>query len=216
MKFCFVVPCKFSLAIIGAIFLNGMYSSLKADSAPSTYSAYKGTDTKAIPPAPALGPANSVINDPTFGSRILRVTDPNTNVGESFISTDSGFHRAWNADSTAIKLTGPRGDSYWLEFDPSNFKVGDGSSHPVPHALSFNAGWEWSTVDPNIIYFLNGNQIAKYNKATGVKTNLGGPPNGDPVTYAAVVIGQDNWVCTAAGPGSQDSFTEIYCVNPTS
>jgi hypothetical protein len=32
----------------------------------------------------------------------LRVTDPNTNGGESFISTDAGFHRTWNANSTAI------------------------------------------------------------------------------------------------------------------
>src|SRR5215470_8165534 len=185
MKFCFV-PCKFSFAIIAAIFLNGMYSSLKADSAPSRYSAYTGTDTKAIPPAPALGPANSVINDPTFGSRILRVTDPNTNAGESFISTDSGFHRTWNANSTAIKLTGPHGDGYWLEFNPTTFSVGNGSSKPAIHSLPFGANWEWSTIDPDIIYFLNGNQIGKYNKSTGVTTNLGGPPNGDAVTYMAV------------------------------
>src|SRR5215471_4180507 len=72
MKFCFVVPCRFFLVIIGAIFLNGTCSGLQADTAPSTYSAYTGTDAKAIPAAPALGPANSVINDPTFGSRILR------------------------------------------------------------------------------------------------------------------------------------------------
>src|SRR5215468_3042354 len=216
MKFCFVVPCKFSLAIIGAIFLNGMYSSLKADSAPSTYSAYKGTDTKAIPPAPALGPANSVINDPTFGSRILRVTDPNTNAGESFISTDSGFHRAWNADSTAIKLTGPNGDGFWLEFNPTTFKVGDGSSRPVIHPVSFGATWEWSTVDPDVIYYLNGNQIGKYNKSTGAKTNLGGPTTGEALAYTAVVIGLDNWVCAAAGSGVQNSYTKIFCINPTS
>src|SRR5690348_13775588 len=162
--------------------------------APSTYSAYTGTDVKLPPPAPALGPANSVITDPTFGSKILRVTDPNTLAGESFVSIDAGFHRAWNADSTAIKLTGPHGDGYWLEFNPATFTVGDGSSRPAPHAVSFGATWEWSTVDPNIIYFLNGNQIGKYNKATGVQTNLGGPSSGEPVAYAAVVIGRDNWV----------------------
>src|SRR5690349_13115236 len=97
--------------------------SLQAQTAPSTYSAYTGTDAKPIPTAPALGPANSVINDPTFGSPILRVTDPNTNGGESFVPSDSGFHRTWNADSTAIKLEGPHGDGWWLEFNPSSFKV---------------------------------------------------------------------------------------------
>jgi hypothetical protein len=194
----------------------GFIPEAQAQIAPSTYSAYTGTDTITIPPAPLLGPANSVIADPTFGSPILRVTDQNTNGGESFISIDSGGFRAFNADSTAIKLTGPRGDGYWLEFDPNAFTVGDGSSQPVIHPLSFGARWEWSAVDPDIIYFLNGNQIAAYNKSTGVTRNLGGPPNGDPVAYFAVVVGQDNWVCAPAGPGPQDTYTEIFCVNPIS
>src|SRR5438552_1687425 len=67
--------------------------------APSAYQAYTGTDPKPIPPAPSLGPANWVFNDPTFGSRILRVTDQNTNGGDSYIPEDAGFFRTWNADS---------------------------------------------------------------------------------------------------------------------
>src|SRR5262249_41968072 len=148
-----------------ALFAGGLWSSVQAQVAPSSYTAYTGTDAKPAPPAPALGAANSVINDPTFGSRILRVTDQNTYSGQSFISTDAGFFRAWNADATAIKLTGPHGDGYWLEFNPSTFKVGDGSSKPAVHPVPFGATWEWSAIDPNIIYYLNGNQIAKYNKA---------------------------------------------------
>lgn len=121
--------------------LESLSSPLQAQTAPSTYSAYTGTDVKTVPPPPALGPANSVITDPTFGSRILRVTDQNTNSGESFISTDAGFHRTWNANSTAIKLTGPRGDAYWLEFNPSSFTVGDGfRAPPFIHYLSATPG----------------------------------------------------------------------------
>src|SRR5205814_5282206 len=104
------------LVTLLGIFLIGFAPALHAQVAPSTYSAYTGMDTKVIPPAPALGAANSVITDPTFGSRILRVTDQNTQGGESFISTDSGFHRSWNANSTAIKLSGPHGDGYWMAF----------------------------------------------------------------------------------------------------
>src|ERR1051326_7831993 len=216
MRNLFSKHTAFVPTIVTAILLSPFAPSLLAQTAPSTYSAYTGTDTKVIPAAPSLGPANSVIKDPTFGSQILRVTDPNTNGGESFISTDAGFHRTWNANSTAIKLTGPHGDGYWLEFNPSTFTVGDGSSKPVIHSVPFGATWEWSTVDPDIIYFLHGNQIGMYNKATAVTTNLGGPSNGDAVTYMAVVIGQDNWVCAAAGSGSQNSYTEIFCVNPIS
>ncbi len=189
--------------------------SPQSANSPSTYSAYTGTDPKPLPPPPALGPANTAIADPTFGTQILRVTDENTQSGQSFISIDAGFFRAWNADSTAIKLTGPHGDGYWLEFDPTTFKVGDGSSQPAVHSLPFGARWEWSTIDPHIIYYLNGSQIARYNTVTGVSTNLAGPSTGDPVGYLAVVVGRDDWVCAAAGPGIQDTWTKIFCVDPT-
>src|SRR5215469_5506944 len=193
MKKSFANPSKSALALIVSIMLSGLFTQVNAQTAPSTYSAYTGTDAKAVPPAPALGPANSVVTDPTFGSKILRVTDANTNGGESFISTDAGSHRTWNSNSTAIKLTGPHGDGYWMSFDPTNFTAG-----PQIHAVPFGATWEWSTIDPDTIYFLHGSQIAKYNKSTGVTTDLGGPSTGEAVAYMAVVIGQDNWICAAA------------------
>ncbi len=209
---------RYGLALIAVLLvfaaLVSLSSPLQAQTAPSTYSAYTGTDVKTVPSPPALGPANSVITDPTFGSRILRVTDQNTNGGESFIPTDAGFHRTWNANSTAIKLTGPRGDAYWLEFNPSSFTVGDGSSRPAIHSLPFGDTWEWSTVDPNVIYFLSGSAIKSYNKSTGAAASLGTTANGAPVGYMAVVIGQDNWVCAAAGTGGQNYYTQIMCVNP--
>ena len=85
-----------------------------------------GNRCQTDPHAPALGPANSIIQDPTFGSRILRVTDAHSNGGNSLIPEYAGYFRTWNANSTALKLHGPRGTSYWLEFNPSTFKVGDG------------------------------------------------------------------------------------------
>ena len=125
--------------------------SLFAASAPTTYSAYTGTDAKAIPSAPVLGATNSAITDPTFGSRILRVTDGNTASGNSFIPEYAGTNRTWNADSTALKLLNGQGYSYWLEFNPTTFRVGDGSARPTLHPLAFAWSWEWSAVDPNII-----------------------------------------------------------------
>jgi hypothetical protein len=184
-------------------------SSFASSIAPSAYTAYSGTDPKAIPSPPALGPANSLFNDPTFGSRLLRVTDANTAGGASFISDDSGTSRTWNANATAIKLRDGNGISYWLEFDANRFQIGG-----TPHRLNFDTEWEWSAVDPDILYFLNGNQLAKYNITTGVVTNLGGPPNGDPVTLHVAVVGQDNWVCAAAGAGAQNTYTKLFCINP--
>src|SRR6478672_5649462 len=187
-------------------------SSLFAATAPTTYSAYSGTDAKQIPHAPALGPVNSIIKDPTFGSRILRVTDAHTNGGDSLIPEYAGYFRTWNADSTALKLHGPHGISYWLEFHSSSFSVGDGSARPTLHPLSFDVKWEWSAVDPDIIYFINGSQLAKYNKTTHVVTNLGG--RGIPLNYHVLVVGADAWICAAAGSGTQNSYTQIFCLNP--
>ena len=200
-----------ALLIIG---LLGFSPALFAASAPTTYTAYTGTDAKVIPSAPALGPANSIINDPTFGSRILRVTDSNTVSGGSLIPEYAGYYRTWNADATALKLMNSHGAGYWLEFNSSTFSVGDGSSKPSVHPLPFLWTWEWSAVDPDSMYFLNGSQLAKYNKATTLVTNIGGPSNGDPVVYHVAVVGADAWVCSAAGSGTQDTYTKIYCVNP--
>ncbi|HEU4683619.1 MAG TPA: hypothetical protein VFS39_03855 [Nitrospira sp.] len=201
--------------VIVLAILLGIASPTWAETAPSSYSAYTGTDPKASPyPPPPLGPANSILIDPTFGSRILRVTDAKTAGGMSLIPENAGYFRTWNADSTALKLKNTNGKSWWVSFDPIRFSVGGGSSQPALHPLNIDYSWEWSAVNPDVIYFMNGNQIAQYNKATNTAVNLGGPPNGDPVTYHVSVVGPDNWVCTAAGAGTQDTYTKIFCLNP--
>lgn len=188
---------------------SGDSPSTASGTAPSSYSAYSGTDPKPSPnPPPALGPANSVVIDPTFGSRILRVTDAHTAGGSSLIPEDAGYFRTWNANSTAVKLKTANGTSYWAEFDSANFTVGN------IHHLNINHLWEWSAVDTDILYFLDGSELSRYSKSTEAVTKLGGTPNGDPVRYHVTVVGQDNWVCSAAGSGGQDTYTKIFCVNP--
>jgi hypothetical protein len=69
-----------------------------------------------LPPTPALGPiipflrSNVWVTDfARYGSEYKR--------RQSFIPTDAGFFKTWNADSSAIKLSGPGGQGYWLEFN---------------------------------------------------------------------------------------------------
>jgi hypothetical protein len=69
---------------------------------------------------------------------------------------------------------------------------------------------EWSAVDPDIIYFLNGNQLAKFNKTTNVVTTSRSP-NGDPVTIMSGV-GQ-TLVCRRRTRNSEHLY-KIYCLNP--
>jgi hypothetical protein len=42
---------------------------------------------------------------------------------------------------------------------------------------------------------------------------LGSTPDGSAVAYFANVVGKDNWICAAAGPGQQDTWTRMYCLN---
>lgn len=189
---------------------DGSPTSATAQLAPITYSAYTGTDPKPAPnPPPRLGPANSTFVDPAFGSRILRVTDGRTAGGSSFIPEDAGNFRTWNANSTAFKLMTTNGSSYWMDFDPNSFQAG------TLHPLKLDSHWEWSSVDPNVIYFINESQISQYNIATQDVSTLGATPNGDAVQYHVVVVGADNWVCAVAGAGTQNTYTKLLCVNPS-
>ena len=184
-------------------------TSTTAQLAPTSYTGYTGADPRPRPsPPPDLGPANSIFIDPTFGARILRVTDSHTASGRSFIPECAGFFRTWNANSTAFKLTDPSG-SYWADFDPVSFQRG------VLHRLNFSSLWEWSAVDSNTLYFLNGSELSRYNIVTQETSSIGRTPNGDPVKYHVAVVGQDNWICSVAGSGSQDTYTKLFCVNPS-
>lgn len=181
-----------------------------AQLAPSTYTAYAGTDPMPSPnPPPVLGPANSIFIDPMFGSRILRVTDSHTANGISLIPEDAGTFRTWNANATAFKLITTNGYSYWADFDPVNFQAG------ALHPLQFNYQWEWSAVDAETIYLLNGSSLNRYNIHTQQMSSLGATPNGDAVNYHVAVVGQDNWICSVAGAGSQDTYTKLFCIKPS-
>jgi hypothetical protein len=193
-------------------FVAGMLISdiVWGQTAPSTYMADTSTTNKPQPAAFNPGPANTVFADPTFGTQILRVTDANTASGRSFIPTDAGNHRTFNSNNTRIKLTGPQGDGWWLEFNPATFQVGT-TPHSIPS--QYSQTWEWSTVNPDIIYVLHGSAIATFNVTNGVTTDLGSTPDGSAVAYFANVVGHDDWVCAAAGPGQQDTWTRMYCLN---
>jgi hypothetical protein len=57
---------------------------------------------------PALGPAGSIITDPVFGSRIVRVTDQNTDrvkPGRPVYSPSSAEQNTWNKTSTMFYVT---------------------------------------------------------------------------------------------------------------
>jgi hypothetical protein len=42
--------------------------------------------------------------------------------------------------------------------------------------LNVDYSWEWSAVNPDLLYFLNGNQLALHSKSLDAKYHLGCPP----------------------------------------
>jgi hypothetical protein len=100
---------------------------------------------KTIPPAPAL--AALVFKDPT-GSRscvsLIRT-----------LKTDILFYRRWIVHG--IQLTPAVRQAMGIGWNSTTtFKAGDGPALHVP----FGATWEWSTIDPDIVYYLKGKSPA--------------------------------------------------------
>ncbi len=94
---------------------------------PPEYCAH--TDRKVEPypdQPPQMGPAGSIIVDPNFGSRILRVTDEKTDqkqAGRPLVTPSSAEQNSWNKDSTMFYVTTDGGSFLLYDFDPSTMKA---------------------------------------------------------------------------------------------
>lgn len=84
------------------------------------YRARTDRDVAPRPPLPVLGPAGFTFTDPTFGSRILRVTDGLSIPGRSWNVPSSTLTAAWSADSRRFYVVGAGGPQLF-KFDPDAF-----------------------------------------------------------------------------------------------
>jgi len=140
--------------------------------------------------APSVGNltgANTIVTDPDFGNRIVRITDWNTDPGlpsdvKSFVSAASGSadENLWNLDSTMFILQSLGSAGYPYTFDPSTMQshrmyVSSNTNHG---GMKFDSGGVWSRVDPNVLYTVGdgGTSITKYDFSD--RTN---PPSPQPV-----------------------------------
>jgi hypothetical protein len=112
------------------------------------------TDTRIEPYAkgpPAMGPAGTIISDPTFGSRIVRVTDAKTDSrrhSESYSTPSSAEQNSWNSDGKKFYVRGLDGGLELFDFNPATMAV---------HATgALNVSWigepQFSYAQPNILY----------------------------------------------------------------
>jgi hypothetical protein len=168
-----------------------------------------------------MGPAGSIINDPTFGSRILRVTDPNSDpkrAGRSLFTPSSAEQNPWNKDTTMFYVVTAGGSFLLYDFDPATLKV-----HVVAKNPNLNWGPEpqFSYSKPNILYGIGRQEsaIEQYDTATGNVSEVARPSKclkleaRDRASVVSVSA-DDNQFMTVLGPG-QDNDYLVYVYNRT-
>ncbi len=146
---------------------------------PAKYEALHTLEPRKLPPLPELGPAGSVITDPAFGSRILRVTQSNTilNPGsQSFYTTSSSWQNTWNANSTLFFVMAQSGCFLPFKFNPATFeatRIKDPSRPSDALVLKFRREPNFSFKDPAILYGVSTDlELTEYDFAANRYTPL--------------------------------------------
>lgn len=164
------------------------------------------------PPTPLLGGAGFHFNDPTFGSRMLRVTDA-TMGGTSWRCPSTAVQAAWNADSTRFYVMSGNGTVQTFTFDPDAMVATLAPDVPYSQVEP-----QFSRVDPDGLYVVGGPQtrtIRRYSfkaKATVDVLDLDtlGLPNlMDPRTYVGGITtsgGDEAFMAFFGGTGQDRHF----------
>ena len=114
---------------------------------------------------------NTIVADPDFGNRIVRVTDADENPlasfqNRSFMTTSSGSadENIWNLDSTLLIVQDTGALGYPLTFDPSTMQASRMyvRKFPSTNGLVLKRTGNWSRVTPNLLYTEDGTTIQKY------------------------------------------------------
>jgi hypothetical protein len=164
---------------------------------------------------PTIGPAGSVISDPVFGSRILRVTDSKTDSqrpSESYSTPSSAQQNSWNTEGTKIYVRGIDGEVELFDFNPSTMAARSIGSPKV----SWIGEPEFSYKQPNILYGIASRRpiFQQYDIVTGRSTDLHDTSQclklrPADTGHAISVSGDDQRISMVLGP-EQDSNDVVY------
>jgi len=162
-KYRFASFRSFGLAVMfqGIVSLTA-YAGIKHD-----YGTYP------VPPAPALPAAGGIVIDPTFETRIMRLTDAND--GPNCINAYS-YWPTFNINSTRLMVHNGIAPLLY-QFDPVQFKILSKAVWDTPTPIGGSIGWEdaiWSGSDPDVIYAHDnlGMHLWAYNVATKTYTQV--------------------------------------------
>ena len=111
------------LLLLVPVLLTGIVTASDTVSIPTTYHAVTNRNVYAEPALPSLGPAGSRFIDPTFGSRMLRVTDADTRpnkIGRGYAGPSAAHQNAWNTTATRFYVRGIDGFFLPYTFDAAS------------------------------------------------------------------------------------------------
>ncbi|HEY6339542.1 MAG TPA: putative Ig domain-containing protein [Candidatus Sulfotelmatobacter sp.] len=115
--------------------------------------------------------ANTIVTDPDFGNRVVRITDADTNLDAgfrniTFVATSSGSadDNLWNIDSTLFLVQDTGSGAYPFTFNPSTLQAARmyRSNFPATNGLRLPDGGDWSRVNANVLYTFDDTAIEKY------------------------------------------------------
>ncbi len=170
-----------------------------------------------------MGGAGSTIVDPTFGSRILRVTDSGTLANattSAFRTPVFSWLNSWNSNSTIFWVTSSRGATVPFRFDPATMTATRISSASDPSGgLTLPFGGSFSFRRSNILYGAVGLTIVEYDFNTNAQTTVFDGRAAAPAAtqYASLPSASDDdtKLCLAFG-GVQGSFPYVAVLDRSS
>lgn len=149
----------------------------------TAYRARTDRNVVTLPTLPTLPAAGGYFTDPTFGSRMLRVTDANTrtDIANGNWITSGSSEQEWNADSTKFWLGTWGGGFVGFTFDPATMTVGKETPNnwAAFGGLLFDTSSSYgdpafSRVDRDLIYMVRqsvGNQRQVYSYRFSTQTH---------------------------------------------
>jgi hypothetical protein len=214
-SYCRMYPATGKVIALWVSILVTTLSSSAEDKAcgPPHYCARTDRRTEPYPKtAPAIGPAGSIITDPTFGSRIVRVTDAKTRTGETFSTPSSATQNPWNSAGTSFFLLTRNLEIILYDFNPSNMTPHERGVVRMPSG----GEPEFSSTEPNFLFAtdLRSNAFAEYDISTGRFTELHSISKcaklkASDRIHGVSVSGDDTRMSTSVGP-QQDLNYLVY------
>jgi hypothetical protein len=169
---------------------------------------------------PVIGPPGSIINDPNFGSRILRVTDGSSDPkqpGRPLFTPSSAEQNSWNKSSTMFYITTSGGQFLLYDFDPAAMTA---RSARIPN-LDWGAEPQFSFQQASILYGMNHRKVVfeQYDTSSGRASQINDPSkcvklDSRDTGHALTVSADDNRFMTVLGP-MQDKNYMVYVYDRT-